>query len=130
MNAPPLCAQIGWLHGLLVGFLVGAAQLQGCCKMLTATDLMWMALVCAAFVMLVSLFLLCVMCRYAFGSVLFGVFVNAVVVSIIVVFALHNIGPGAFSLIIGVIVGAVLGLIVGWLLCLLCERALKAGWGV
>jgi hypothetical protein len=130
MNAPPLCAQIGWLHGLLVGFLVGALQLEGCCQMVTNSHLMWMALIFAAFAMLVSLFLLCIMRRYTLGSVLLGVFVNAVMVSIIVVFALHNLVPSLFSLIIGVIVGAILGLIVGWLLCLLCARSLKAGWGV
>ena len=117
----PLCAQVGLLHGVVVGFLFGLLQFNNCCVAPASSQLAWMALLLAGLAMIVSLFVLLVICRYTFGSVLFAVFVNAVIVAFAVVFVLNAIGASVASPIVGVIVGLVIGLIVGWLLCLLCD---------
>jgi hypothetical protein len=124
MNPPPLCAQIGFLHGLLVGFGFGMAQ--GCCGIPTTGDLVAMALILAGFAMLASLFVLVVLRSYAFASVWLAVFINAVVVAVIVVFVLAAIPPSPWGALIGAILGAVMGFIIGWLLCLLCGQRLTA----
>jgi hypothetical protein len=117
----PLCAQVGMLNGVVVGFLYGLLQFNNCCQAPPSSQLAWIALLLAGQAMIVSLFVLLVICRYTLGSVLFAVFVNAVIVAFAVVFVLNAIGASVASPIVGVIVGLVIGLIVGWMLCLLCD---------
>ena len=120
ISSPPLCAQIGLLHGLVVGFLFGLLQFSNCCQASPTSQLAWMALVFAAVAMALSLFLLGVIARYTLVSVFFAVFINAVLVAFAVVFLLQAIGASMASIMIGIIVGMVVGFIIGWLLCWLC----------
>lgn len=117
----PLCAQVGMLHGVVVGFLYGLLQFSNCCQASPSSQLAWVALLLAGVALIVSLFVLMVVCRYTLGSILFALFVNAVIVAFAVVFVLQAIGASVVSAILGVIVGLVIGLIIGWILCLLCD---------
>jgi hypothetical protein len=125
----PLCALIGWLNGVVVGFFFGAFQVQGCCTALTTAQIMWIALVLAGLAMLASLFVLCVLRGFTFTSVLLPVFINAVIVAVAVVFVLRAIGMSEWSILVGVVIGAVIGLLIGWLLCFLCDRRFLAAGG-
>lgn len=119
---PPLCAQIGLLHGVIVGFMFGLLQQGSCCQTTTTAELVWIALLLAGLAAAISLFVLIVICRYTLGSVLFAALVNAVIVAIAVVFVLQAIGASVASVLIGIVLGAVIGLILGWILCLLCDE--------
>ena len=119
---PPLCAQIGMLHGVIVGFMFGLLQQGECCQTTTAAQLAWIALLLAGLAALTSAFILTVICRYTLGSVLFAVLVNAVLVAFAVVFILQAIGASVASVLIGIVLGTVIGLIVGWILCMLCDE--------
>ena len=125
----PLCALIGWLNGVVVGFFFGAFQLQGCCSAFSTAQIMWIALVLAGLAMLASLFVLCVLRKFTFGSVLLPVFLNSVIVAVVVVVALRAIGMSEWSIVVGVVVGAVIGFLIGWLLCFLCDRRFLAAGG-
>ena len=121
-SSPPLCIQIGVLHGLIVGFLFGLWQFQGCCTTVTASDLASMMVLLVVMAMLTSLFALCILRRYTFASVIGPVLVSAVLVTVIVVLVLHAIGPNPASILLGIIIGLVLGLLIGWMLCRLCDQ--------
>lgn len=116
---PPLCTQIGMMHGVVVGFMFGLLQFGLCCRAMPG-QLVLVALVLAALAALVSLFSLSVMSRYAITSVLPAIIVNAVIVAFAVVFAMNAIGPSMASIVIGLVLGPIAGLIVGRILCLLC----------
>jgi hypothetical protein len=109
------------LNGVLTGFLFGLLQQGGCCTVVTTAQLASTALSLAAMAFLVSVFVLCVVCRFTFASVAFAALINAVLVAFAVVFVLNAIGAGMASPIVGVFVGLVVGLLVGWILCLLCD---------
>jgi len=126
MSSPPLCVQIGILHGLIVGFLFGLWQFQGCCTAVSWSDLAWMMVLLVIIAMVLSLFVLCILRRYLLASVFGPVFVNAVLVTVAVVLVLRAIGPSPASILLGLIVGLVLGLLVGWLLCRLCDQRFDA----
>lgn len=114
----PLCAQVGALHGMIIGFAFGV--LQTCCQQLRANELVSMLLLFTALAVLVSLFVLVVVRKYSVGSVLWPTVLNALLVGFVVILVLWAIGPQPWGPLLGVALGFLLGLLVGALLCRVC----------
>lgn len=121
----PLCAQVGALHGIVVGFAFGSTG--SCCRHLTGTELAWMVFAFAGLAILASLFVLVVIRRYVFGSVAPQIVVNAILVSLVVISILYAIGRNPWYALLGVLLGFILGAVVGALLCRLCVQRTASG---
>ena len=119
MNNWPICAQIGVLHGMIAGFTFGIVH---CCAPMSNQDLAWMIVLCAVAGLHVSTFILVVLRRYAFASVFWQTFVNAILVSLLTVLVLSAIGPHPLIVLLGLVAGFLLGALVGAMLCWLCGR--------
>jgi hypothetical protein len=126
MTRWPICAQVGALHGILVGFGFGLIHI--CCQSMTAKELVGLWLIFAGLAVLVSLFVLLVLRKYAFGSVLWAVILNALLVALVVILVMNAIGPSAWSPLLGILLGFLLGLLVGAVLCRLCGDRLVPGF--
>lgn len=122
----PICAQIGALHGMIVGFMFAATN---CCAPMSMQDVVWTVLLGAALSALISLFLLIVIRRYGAGSVLWQTLLNALLVSLVVVLVLYAIGPHPLIALLGLVAGFILGALIGFLLCRLCGLRAIPGTG-
>ena len=120
MNHWPLCAQVGALHGMIIGFAFGV--LQTSTTPMSPADLGWMLVLFAALAALVSLFLLAVLRRYTLRSVLWTTLANALLVAMVVIAALSAVGPHSWSPLLGVLLGLALGALTGAALCRLCDQ--------
>lgn len=125
MNALPLCARVGVLHGMITGFLFGLYRLESGFAPLPPGAIAWTVLLLSLFGALVSLFILVAVQRYVLSAVMWQTLVNALLVSLLIVFVVGRIPATALFLLLSFWIGVVIGLLVGLLLCRIClERGL------
>jgi hypothetical protein len=127
MNNLSICAQVGALNGIVIGFGFGILQIETSGQPINNSDLNWVILILAGLATLVSLFVLLVLRKYTFNSVFWATLINALLVSLVVIVTLNIIGTSAFSALLGVVLGFLLGLLMGWLLCRLCGQRFIPG---
>lgn len=129
MNQLPLCARVGVLHGLIVGFFFSLWRMQTSFAAMAAHELAWGILLLAALALLCSLFVLIIVERYLIGSVFWPTVVNAILVALATVLVIRPIPQHNFFLLLGLWIGIVIGLLVGLLLCRLCLDRLMLAKG-
>ncbi len=120
MNSLPLCARVGALHGIVVGFLFSLWRMETGFAALAAHEFVWGVLLLSTLAALCSLFILVVVERYLAGSVLWQTWVNALLVALFTMLLIKLMPPHKFFLLLGVWIGIVVGVLVGYLLCRLC----------
>ena len=130
MNRLPLCARVGVLHGLLVGFFFSLWRMETAFAPLAAHEFAWGVLLLAALALICSLFILVVVERYLAGAVFWPAVVNAILVTLLTMLLINVMPPHRFFLLLGLWVGIVIGLFVGLLLCRLCLDRYVTGRGV
>lgn len=120
MNSLPLCARVGVLHGIIVGFLFSLWRIETGFTALAAHEFVWGLLLLSALAALCSLFILVVVERYLASAVLWQTGVNALLVALFTMLLINLMPPHQFFLLLGVWIGIVVGVLVGYLLCRLC----------
>ena len=120
MNRLPLCARIGILHGLIVGFFFALWRIETGFAPLAVDEFFWGWLLVSLVALLCSLFILIVVERYLVGGVLWPVLVNAILVGFLTALVINFLPAHRFFLLAGVWIGILIGLVVGLLLCRLC----------
>lgn len=126
MNRLPLCARIGVLHGLIIGFLFSLMRIQAGFVALAAHEIIWSVLVFSTLALLCSLFILIVVERYLGGAVFWPAAINAILVGLLTILVINLLLPNRFFVLLGIWIGMVIGLFVGFVLCRLCLDRLIA----
>jgi hypothetical protein len=124
MNRLPLCARIGVLHGLIVGFFFSLWRMGTAFAALAAQEFAWGVLLLSILALLCSLFILVIVERYLAGAVFWPATVNAILVTLLTMLAINAMPPHQFFLLLGLWIGIVVGLLVGLALCRLCLNRL------
>jgi hypothetical protein len=120
MNRLPLCARIGVLHGIIVGFFFSLWRMETAFAALAADDFVWGVLLLSILALVCSLFILIVVERYLAGAVFWAAAVNAILVALLTMFVINLMPQHRFFLLLGFWIGILNGLFVGLLLCRLC----------
>jgi hypothetical protein len=126
MNRLPICARVGVLHGVIVGFLFSLWRMATGFAGLAAHEFVWGVLLLSALALLCSLFVLVVVVRYLAVSVFWPAAVNAILVALLTALVINVMPPHRFFLLLGVWIGTAVGLLVGLVLCRLCLDRLVA----
>lgn len=126
MNRLPLCARIGVLHGMIVGFFFSLWRIEVAFAALAAHEFAWGVLLLSALAVLCSFFILVVVERYLASAVFWPAAVNAILVALLTMLVVNVMPPHQFFLLLGLWVGIVVGLLVGFVLCRLCFDRLIA----
>lgn len=120
MNRLPLCARIGILHGLIVGFCFSLWRLQTGFAPLAAHQFTWGVLLLAMVSLHCSLFILVIVERYLVGAIFWPALINSLFVTLVTMLVINVFAPHRFFLLLGLWIGILIGLLVGLLLCRLC----------
>jgi hypothetical protein len=129
MTALPLCAKVGVLHGLIIGFLFAVWRLSGGFPGLALQELIWAMILLALIAIGCSLFILIVVERYRLSSVVWATLVNGLLVSALTLLILVRLTPHQYFLLLCLWLSALIGLFIGWLLCRICIDRLVAAKG-
>ena len=124
MNALPLCAKSGVLHGMLAGFFFSLWRLATGFPVLAPHEFAWAVLLIALLAIIISLFILVVVERYSPAAVLWPDVVNALLVTLITALIIRPLAMHAFFLLLGLWIGIIVGLLIGLLLCRWCLQRL------
>jgi hypothetical protein len=129
MNNLPLCARIGVLHGLIVGFFFSLWRMETAFQVFAADEFAWGVLLLSTFALLCSLFVLIIVERYLGSAVFWPAVVNVILVAIVTTLLINLMPPHRFFLLLGVWIGILVGLVIGFALCRLCLDRLTQGIG-
>ena len=113
------CGVAGVIVGAVIGLMLTLLDgMHGGTLSLTTTELWYVALVLAAFGWLVLVFVLVVLTRATFRSIVAPALVNAFLVAVLTTFVCYTAGLLAWAWLLGMLIGA----IVGYVLCTLYGR--------
>jgi hypothetical protein len=120
MNNLPLCARIGILHGILIGFFFSLWRVETNFAPLATHEFLWAALLLLLLALVCSMFILVIVERYLAGAVFWSATVNAILVTLLTMAVTSLIPPHQFFILSGIWIGIVVGLLIGLVLCRLC----------